>query len=140
MHKAQIISGFPGIGKSTVIQNKSYDCESSFFSKSPEFPTNYINHIKSILNYYDYIFISCHEKVRKSLEENEIIYTIVYPSLHLKQEYLQRYKKRGSPQSFIELMSQKWEIFINQIEQETFPKKIKLQEGQYLQNVLDRGI
>jgi len=37
-------------------------------------------------------------------------------------------------------MNKQWEIFIFQIEQETFPKKIKLQEGQYLQDVLDRGI
>jgi hypothetical protein len=140
LRKAQIISGFAGIGKSTVNQNKSYDCESSFFSKSSEFPANYINYIKSILSDYDYIFISCHDKVRKSLQENEINYTIIYPSIQLKQEYLQRYKQRGSPESFIDLMSQKWEIFIDQIEQETFPKKIELQSGQYLQCVLERGI
>jgi len=111
--KTLVISGFPGIGKSHFFRkNKDkvvLDSDSSKFSwiekgiRHPDFPNNYIKYIKENLAYInplgvgkaDIILVSSHKNVRDALVENDIPFTLVYPSRDIKEEYLQRYKDRG---------------------------------------------
>ena len=113
MSKTLIVSGFPGVGKSFYVRN-SPDCldiDSSNFDKSL-FPQNYIEHIKSQLGVVPIIFVSSHKKVRNALVAEGLHYILVYPDYSLKEEYLARYKKRGSDDSFINLMRECWTDFI----------------------------
>ena len=125
--KAVVISGFPGIGKSYTAMNedsfKILDSDSSNFSwikigvRNPDFPNNYIEHIKLNMYKADIIFVSSHEEVRNALIKNGIDFTLVYPHKSLKNIYLARYEQRGSSKEFIEFISNNWDKFLDEIEQ-----------------------
>jgi hypothetical protein len=145
MKNTKVVSGFPAVGKSVLTKESDLivlDSDSSMFSwiregeRHPDFPENYIAHIKENIGKADYILVSSHDIVRKALEENGIDYTLVYPSIELKEEYLERYRSRGNDDKFIAFIGGKWDDFITDIENETFPKKVKLSKGQYLSDVL----
>jgi hypothetical protein len=56
-----------------------------------------------------YIFVSSHQEVRKALADAGIDYLLVCPDPVYKEEYLQRYIDRGSPQSFVDLLDKNWD-------------------------------
>ena len=131
--ETRIISAFPGVGKTYYHErNKgiSIDSDSSHFSwvkdsegnntkeRNPEFPNNYINHIKENVGKYKYIFVSSHEEVRNSLKENGIEYYLIYPAKKRKKEFIERYIQRGSPEGFVNLISKNWDSWIGKIEEE----------------------
>lgn len=97
--------------------------------RNPEFPNNYIQHIKDNLDKQDIIFVSSHEVVRKALEENNIEYHIFYPDKSMKEEWIKRFKERGNDENFINFISNNWDNFIDDIENETYPTKHKLDNG-----------
>lgn len=134
-----VISAFPGCGKSHYFRNNSdkivLDSDSSTFDKS-DFPRNYIQHIKSNLGMADIIMVSSHKEVRDALVENEIEFTLVYPESDIKEDYIQRYIDRGSPESFIKLLNNNWENWISELEEQTGCDKVKLKKGQYLSDVI----
>ena len=102
-----IVSGFPGTGKSHFFNSTTrfvLDSDSSTFDKS-DFPRNYIEHIKSKIGQADIIFVSSHKDVRDALVAEGMDFILAYPSIDLKDEYIQRYKDRGSNEGFINLIS-----------------------------------
>lgn len=139
MNKTYIIAGFPGVGKSWLKNkygNNISDSDSSKFSKD-NFPQNYIDHIKSLIGNKIVILVSTHKDVLNKLEEEGIEYSLVYPNRDLKQEYLERYKQRGSPEGFINLLDNKWDEFHNDLEQTNPDKRIILKQGEYLKDILN---
>jgi adenylate kinase family enzyme len=134
-----IISAFPGCGKSTAFTKLKkkiniLDSDSSTFDKS-DFPNNYIKHMKDNIGVADIIFISSHETVRKALKEENIYYTIYYPSKYRKQEFLELYKQRGNNENFIKLLDENFNNFIDSIENDDSKdiNKIKLMnEGDFI--------
>ncbi len=158
-----IISGFPGIGKTFAQSHLTEqgfnvsDSDSSHFSwlrdkngniktdlngikiRHPEFPQNYMSHIKGkISDGADIVFVSSHDNVRVALNEAKIPHTLVFPSLSMKDEMIKRYIKRGSPESFIELMKNNWENFITGMKNDLCPNKIELKSGEYLMDVIKK--
>lgn len=137
----RVISGFPGVGKSTAFKSlkehgiKVLDSDSSTFDKA-HFPDNYLKHIEDRLNEGYVLLISSHEEVRKGLEKRGIDYTLVYPEAEAKEEYLQRYRERGSPDAFVEMMDKKWEEFIMSCEESGAKTHVRLYEGVYLDTAL----
>ena len=141
----KIICGFPGIGKSYLV-NKSLsdeffkkhefnnktvsDSDSSSFSwiktgvRNPEFPQNYINAIKERTE--DIILVSSHKIVRDALLESGIKFIVVYPEIKSKVAYLKRYRRRGSSDEFISLMNANWEKWINEIKEDSRLLKYEL--------------
>lgn len=121
--------------------DKILDSDSSQFSwikdengnntdvRNPDFPSNYIQHIKDHLETEDVIFVSSHDNVRKALEENNIDYYLVYPDKSLLDEWVYRMKNRGNNEKFINFITSNWDKFIDDIESETFPTKVKLEDG-----------
>lgn len=136
--KHHIVSGFPGIGKSTFAEkygNKVSDSDSSKFDKA-EFPTNYMRHIVEQAKTKDWVMVSSHDVVRKALVELKLPFTLVYPYKELKNEYLQRYADRGSPKAFIDMMDAKWDQFVTECYSQTGCTHIVLTSGQFLADVL----
>lgn len=130
-----VISAFPGCGKSYCFKNyqdkfSMLDSDSSEFSwikdnegnntkeRNPNFPNNYINHIKENIGKVDIIFVSSHDVVRKALHENNIRVVIVYPNKDMKNDFIDRYKQRGNNESFIKFIYDNWDNFIEDIENE----------------------
>lgn len=135
----KVISGFPGVGKSTLFASgaKCSDSDSSKFDKA-HFPGNYIEHIKGLLakGELDYIFVSSHDNVRAALVSEGIEFTLVYPNISLKEEYLKRYAERGSPQPFLDLMERSWGNFVLGCAEQSGCNRVVLQEGQFLADVI----
>lgn len=161
-----VISAFPGCGKSSIFNNaKSYnllpvpfssnpldypitrptgttlvfDSDSSNFDKK-HFPENYINYISLLLEMFDdiVIFVSSHVNVREALATADIDYVLVYPNPSLKQQYLDRYISRGSPESFVKLLDENWLNWIKSCE--TDPSAMStyvLNSGQYLSDLFE---
>lgn len=148
MKNTKVVAGFPGIGKSTLFKENSdliiLDSDSSEFSwkekgvRHPDFPQNYIDHILDNMGQADIILVSSHDIVRKALKENKINYTLVYPALTCYSEYMDRYKKRGSDEKFIEFIGNNWADFIVDIANEKFPRLVRLEKGQFLKDVINR--
>ena len=146
---AKIICGFPGVGKSWLFNTqadlglKVLDSDSSKFSwispgeRNPEFPANYIEHIKSNLEFSDIIMVSTHKDVLNGLADAGIDAVLVYPERGLKEEYLQRYRDRGSNDSFVELISNNWDNFVGGLESDDrFSNHIVLTSGQYMRDAI----
>lgn len=134
-----IISGYPGVGKTTFknrygeilktrrISNfKISDSDSSHFSwttdadgnkiRNPEFPGNYIQHIKDLMNEYQIILVSTHKQVRDAMDEAGIDYYIVYPGKDFpKKEYMKRFRERGSSEDFIKVQDENWDKWIDDL-------------------------
>lgn len=140
-----IISGFPGIGKSELFkiygEFKVSDSDSSKFPKD-NFPANYISHIKDLIanSNKKYILISSHKVVRDALIAENIPFFLVYPNENCKDEYINRYIKRGSPEAFVTLLSNNFSNFVQECKTTNSPivTHIELTDGQYLSDTLSR--
>lgn len=144
----KVISGFPGVGKSWLQQNQNglvvSDSDSSSFSwknqdekiRNPEWPNNYIGHIKAMKEATDIIFVSTHKEVRDAMVQACIPFTLVYPSLEMKEEYIARYVARGNVSSFVKLLEQNYEAWITELMMQKHCIHIVLRPGQYLSDVL----
>lgn len=94
-----IISGYQGIGKSSLAgSNNCIDLESSNFwidgSRSEDWYKPYCK-IANHLSEQGYtVFVSSHEVVRKELEKSDEIVFVVFPSLKLKDQWIERLRKR----------------------------------------------
>lgn len=153
-----IISAFPGTGK-TEFYKKSLeytsseerrkpivlDSDSSKFSWSeegvrhPEWPNNYAKHIKCNYGVVDYILVSTHKEVRQALVDTDLPFFLAYPSISEKEEYLERYRKRGSPKAFIELMDINFEEFILELESQSGCTHLPI-STKYLSNSLPMDV
>ena len=134
-----IISAFPGCGKTWCYNNvkkyKMLDSDSSNFSwlydinrkktdiRNPEFPKNYIHHIKENLGKVDIIFVSSHKEVRDALRAESIPYVLVFPENNMENElfYMQGYKERGSDPKFCAFIRENWSNFIDEMKMEEWP-------------------
>ena len=156
--KALVISAFPGMGKSYISRHsegqKILDSDSSQFSwlldengnkimdsagnpiREPNFPNNYMKHIKDNIDTADIIFVSSHENVRKALNDCGIEHCIVYPEEGMKDEMIKRYVARGNDNKFVEMMKKNWHLFLDGIKKDKCPNKIEITHGQYLSDVM----
>jgi len=140
----RIICGFPGIGKSFVVEKREgyVDSDSSKFSwlkkgvRNPDFPANYIEHIKKQSGV---VLCSTHKEVREALTEAGMEYWLCYPARFLQVEYMARYVKRGSPKAFVEFMDENWDKFITEMEEDMngrTARKVVMFSEDYLNDIL----
>lgn len=158
--KSIIISAFSGTGKSYLTKNvkkaqyrlpgtgvtihpKFHDSDSSKYSwiydedgnktdqRDPNFPDNYMEHIRSLMEEDgNIIFVSTHESVREALIKAGFSFYIIRPALHLRDQYLENYRKRGSSEEFIDLIDKNWIRFLTDIDkfQNMYMEKVTLVE------------
>lgn len=127
-----VIMAFSGVGKTTVAKKYSnvIDLESSFYEwkyegevdieamkgdshreKNLAWPNNYISAIKKYYNLGKIVLIGMNALVRDRLEEEQIPYVVVFPSIECKKRYIQTYRERGNSIEFIkrrEVMFEEW--------------------------------
>ena len=83
--------------------------------RNPNFPANYIEHIKENIGKVDFIFVSNHLIVREAMEEAGIRYCTVYPKKEMLNEWVGRMYRRGDNDYVIKLHIDHWEEFMNNI-------------------------
>lgn len=145
-----VICGFPGIGKSYAVKQLGegyHDSDSSKFSwidtaagrvRNPNFPEEYIQHIKSLKGV---ALVSSHREVRDALAYAGIPYLLCYPEEGLKDEYMQRYLERGSPETFICMLAARWDDWVYEMTREERAKRhIVLKSGEHLSDVLKDAV
>ena len=160
--KTVIVSGFPGIGKSTLSLRTSLnvlDLDSSKFSWCPSDdsrsscprgdyernrnPNASSDYGKAIIeeyskDTYDYIFVSTHQDTRKFLSEQKIPYLLVYPDKSRKDEFNTNYHDRGSPTGLIDFIIGNWDLLISDLEKDKTPVKHIAMKGGYLFDYVDQ--
>ena len=144
--RTMIISAFPGTGKTEFFKkNKGrvLDSDSSEFSwiekdgekvRNPDFPINYLEHIVNNVGFYDYILVSSHKEVRDLLLNNCIFFHLIFPPASKKEEYIERYRQRGSSESFIELLSNNFEDWVNKCSHHSYGCNIVEMHNDYLED------
>lgn len=147
----KIISAFPGTGKSHFTSNaaqlaNAIDLDSKDYTfgydkngkaHNYDFPANYILAIKKHIGKDKLLLISCQPDVLTALQSENIKFTLVYPERGLKDQYIQRFKQRNDPQSFIDLISSQWNIFLDFLETQRNCEHIVLSSQQHLSDVID---
>ena len=83
--------------------------------RNPEFPENYIQHIKENIGKVDIIFVSSHLQVREAMTTAGIRYCTVYPEENMLNEWVGRMYKRGDDDSFINFQIKHWDKFMHSI-------------------------
>lgn len=160
----KVISGFPGVGKSSMpssieVEGKQYkvvDLESTPYSwkvsgdgskvRHPDFPFNYIDAIQEHVAQGHLVLVSSHAQIRQALMGERIPHMVVYPSLTLKREYMERYKNRGNDEAFLQLVSTNWYDWIEEIEEESEIEQdfeihyAKMNSNIFLQDVLEMAL
>lgn len=95
-----IVIGYQGIGKSTLAgrDNKFIDLESGNFwvdgKRSDDWYKPYCNIAEHLSKQGYIVFTSSHEVVRKQLENSSEIIVLVYPSIELKDEWIDKLEER----------------------------------------------
>ena len=156
MKKALIVLGFPAVGKSFFTKNnKSFKCidlDSSDFSwikddngnntkeRNPEFPTNYVKHIRENETKYNIIFVSTHEVVREAISKEDFNMLAVIPLVFERVCWLQRMRDRGDNERFVKLIDSNWDKWLGEIyewiDNYEIPN-IALRENQFLSDKVD---
>lgn len=164
---ALVISAFPGTGKSTIWNNSEefgfnkghvyyderegvqvdlpasllppvFDSDSSVYPKE-HFPGNYIKHIQNLMEQYPeaVIMASSHEDVRKGLYDAGVRFVLVYPEDGAKEDFILRYKNRGSSDEFINKFIEEWDELIESCKNDKLNKiyHYRLQPGEFLKDI-----
>ena len=90
--------------------------------------------IKRANSQYKVVLISQHEVIRKCLDAVKLDYVLVYPDKNMKEEFIERYRKRGNNEGFIQLISREWDGWIEALDKVQGHEKIVIQSGQYLED------
>lgn len=130
MKRTVVVSAFPCCGKTYAFEHYQdrytiLDSDSSQFSwiineqgekvRNPEFPANYIKHIKDNIGKADIIFVSSHKDVREAMTNAGIRFCTVYPKANMQNEWVGRMYRRGNDAKFIEFIINNWDDFMGNI-------------------------
>lgn len=151
MKKTRIISAFPACGKTYLFNTRDdltiLDSDSSQFSwiqkkdgkvRNPDFPNNYIKHIKENIGRVDFIFVSSHKEVRAALDNAGIEFYLVYPDTFCKEEWIGRCFLRGSGEKFCQMIADNWNIWMAQMAECSLNHKHFILDGhEYLTHAID---
>ena len=140
----RLVAAFPATGKSYYAERHDNvaDSDSSAFSwiglgkRHPDWPHNYLRHIKDELLDGRTVLVSTHAEVRHLLEDEELPFTLVYPQRHLRDEYVRRMVDRGSSIALCETVAARWHDWITEMHEQPCAARIVLGAGDYLSDVM----
>lgn len=133
-----LCAAFCGTGKSYLCNsfvNTYMEIECWEYRKG-NFPNNYINEVVNSIGKTKYLFISTDPVILKGLNRLGINIELIYPENKLRNEYLDRYIKRDSPNDFIGVFMKNWDNWLNELKEQNYCTHKILKAGEYLQDVL----
>lgn len=103
---------------------------------NPDYPENYILALLQAELTHKYVLIPSDMRILDILiEQYGRKAVLVHPFASLKEEYRERYKKRGNSNGFLEIFYDNWEHMIKQISSYGKCEQIMLDRGMYLSDV-----
>jgi hypothetical protein len=140
--KGVIVCGFFGIGKSSVTKHRPdvsfYDLDAAHFKKEPGWEQMYVDCAMALRYDYDIVAIKSSDKVMNKLTEMDVPYYLVYPNKYAKRDFIERAIRNNYSRDWIQNFFSKWEQYIEEVEDDENAKKIVLQNGEYLSDIVDR--
>ena len=137
-----VIAAFPGTGKEYLYRtyNKRkldlIDLDSCGLDKV-RFPRNFVDYITIASRKHDGVLVDSRKEVRRTLARRNIKFTLVYPAITLRSEYLKRYEQRGRPQQFIDSMRDNWVDLITEMQDVSGCEHYVLNAGEFIADVFD---
>ena len=133
-----LCAAFCGTGKSYLCDKFSdiYKEVECWYYRDGDFPNNYIEDVINLFGKTKYLFISTDPVILRKVNELGIEIHLFYPLNELRNEYLDRFIERNSPYDFIGAVMKNWDIWINELKEQTYCKHNTLKSGEYLQDVL----
>ncbi len=146
----KVISAFPGTGKSYFVssigqETKVVDLDSGGYTlgytkdgkvRNQDFPKNYLAAIKKHIGKTDMLFVGCQPEVIAALRDAAIPFTLIYPERCLRTEYVGRFQRRHNQQSFIDLLSRNWDIFLDYLERQKECEHVVLGSERYISDAV----
>lgn len=152
-HETMVICGFPGVGKSHIahwpgvldlyssqfLTKQEMDPLGSRIVTNEDWAKDMVLAVQNELRKGEnrYVLVSTHKELRNKLREAGIRYVIVAPGDGLRDEYMQRYLRRGSGADFIYKAGREYSNWLGCISFDDAPV-IYLKSGQYLSDVLPK--
>jgi len=133
-----LYAAFCGTGKSYLCNNFADDYMEleCWKYRQGDFPDNYIQDVIRAMGKTKYLFISTDPVILKELNKRGIKIYLYYPQNKLRNEYLDRFLERDSPQDFIGAIMKCWDTWIDELKAQNYCKHIVLNSGEYLQDVI----
>ena len=133
-----LCAAFCGTGKSYLCNNFADDYMEleCWEYRQGDFPNNYVKDVIKAIGKTKYLFISTDPVILKELNKRGIKIHLYYPQNELRNEYLDRFIERISPQDFVGAVMINWHTWINELKDQNYCNHIVLQTGEYLQDVL----
>lgn len=140
IQRAKIIVGFPGIGKSYV----SKDTTGAYtwlnihdepgYAKGAE--DSFFDGVLLLAQEPGVLLLPAHRMVGNFLISQNLAFTSVFPKRGLKDDYLRRYRERGSSEGFVKLVDERWDPFVDNMWYSNGRcNHVELEEGQFLKDV-----
>lgn len=155
--KGIVIAGFGGVGKTELAKKYKnvIDLESIFWKwqynerhmnieeyksgndriPNPNFPQNYIEAIKENQKKYDIVLIAYSTIICRAVKENNVSFLLCYPDKEAKDIYIERYRKRGNNECFINKNIESFEEAVDILEKRV-ESKIVLHGNEVLEEYL----
>jgi hypothetical protein len=103
-----------------------------------DYPYNYFEAIKEAMreNEDKILLIPPDRYVLRLLREADIPYGICYPVREAKEAYRQRYIDRGNTDEFLSVFIDRWDIFMDTMENDASNRHIVMEPHQFLSDVI----
>lgn len=159
MKKGIVISGFSGIGKTTLAKKYKniIDLDAAEFvyddsnmqhipfeqrkgeKRNPNinWPNNYINAIKEAKQNYDFVLVWDREDIINEYIKNNINFILCYPSKEDLNNYVKRFRNRGNTEKYIKIKLKQYDEKIKLFDNLNV-KKIILTNNETLEEYLKK--
>ncbi|MDR0306546.1 MAG: hypothetical protein LBI42_06885 [Chitinispirillales bacterium] len=101
-----------------------------------DYPENYVEAIKTVLNEENVILIPPDLSVLRLLRKDKIPYTLCYPKRDAKEIYRKRFINRGNTENFIDIFIGCWDNFFDSLEKDTHGKHVVMRPHKFLSDIL----
>jgi hypothetical protein len=131
-------AAFCGTGKTYLSNNfpSDYMEIECWEYRQGNFPENYIEDAIDLIGMSKYLFISTDPIILNELNNRGVKIKLYYPQNELRYEYLDRFLARDSPPDFIGAIMKYWNVWLDELKEQSYCEHIILQTNEYLQDVL----
>ncbi|OAA40684.1 hypothetical protein NOR_05772 [Metarhizium rileyi] len=139
-----VISGFPAVGKTWLASHGPQDytvvdldtANWPLETRGDDFFDKYVEMVRELAQKSRHIIlVSSHQETRTALAKASVPYSLVYPSAHLKDEYVRRVENRGSGE-LASRINDNWTVIIDSVQDQKDCEHFVLTEGQYLGGII----